>query len=50
MVWCGVFLLNDLFLVFIRIVLAEKVRVRILGFVSLLGFRMLIECLENALK
>jgi len=31
-------------------VLAKKVRVRILGFVSLLGFRLLIECLESALK
>jgi len=31
-------------------VLAEKVRVRILGFVSLLVFRPLIECLKSALK
>jgi len=31
-------------------VLVEKVQVRILGLVSLLVFRLLIECLENALK
>jgi len=39
-----------MFHLFLLSVLAEKVRVRILGFVSLLWFRLLIECLESALK